>query len=240
MADVQHNTMSGTNLHQPGYVQSGDPGAVGAGIMWIDTSGGTGNWVTRVRNAGDTAWEVAGAGSDGSSGYSGHSGISGFSGATGSGGGGGGTSSNYVSTITNGDLASGKITIVHSLADTTPIVVLYDNLYNIILPDEVHVIDLNTIEVDLTSYGAIAGTWNIRVGGVSTTYALAITNGDLVAGVATITHNLGSPIPVVVVYNNSQYIIMPDNIQSTGALSVTVDLSSFGTLVGTWNIRVSV
>jgi hypothetical protein len=40
-----------------GYVQSTDPGAVGAGMLWIDTSDGTGLWKLRVRNAADTGWE---------------------------------------------------------------------------------------------------------------------------------------------------------------------------------------
>jgi len=53
-----HSAFSGDELHIPGYVQSDDPGAVGAGKLWVDTTGGTGAWVVKVRNAGDTAWEA--------------------------------------------------------------------------------------------------------------------------------------------------------------------------------------
>ncbi len=44
--------------HPPGYVQSGDPGAVGAYKVWVDTSGGTGAWAIKVRNAADSGWET--------------------------------------------------------------------------------------------------------------------------------------------------------------------------------------
>lgn len=49
--------------HPPGFVQSGDPGAVGAYKVWVDTSAGTGLWVTKVRNAADTGWETVGSSS---------------------------------------------------------------------------------------------------------------------------------------------------------------------------------
>jgi len=42
MATVGHKTLVGTELHVPGYLQSGDPGAVGTGKYWIDTSAGAG------------------------------------------------------------------------------------------------------------------------------------------------------------------------------------------------------
>ena len=50
MANVQHESLITANLHPPGYVQASDPGAVGAGKLWTDTSGGTGYWVTKMRN----------------------------------------------------------------------------------------------------------------------------------------------------------------------------------------------
>jgi hypothetical protein len=59
----KHQDLDTTDLHKPGYVQSSDPGAVGAGKQWIDTSGGTGNWVSKIRNATNSGWEsVSGGG----------------------------------------------------------------------------------------------------------------------------------------------------------------------------------
>ena len=156
MADIQHNSLETTNLHVPGYAQPSDPGAVGAGKMWTDTSGGAGFWVTKMRNATNTAWEVIGV-----SGYSGINGISGYSGYSGGGGGGGGNT--YLASIINGDLVGGVATVVHSLNSRTPLVGIYDNSYNLILPDGAHSTDLNTLTIDLSSYSPLTGTWYVRV-----------------------------------------------------------------------------
>lgn len=53
-----HDEVEGVGLHKLGYYGGSDPGAVGAGMAWIDTSGGTGNYQIKIRNAGDTDWEV--------------------------------------------------------------------------------------------------------------------------------------------------------------------------------------
>jgi hypothetical protein len=61
---VDHNTLDESEAHEIGYRQATDPGAVGAGISWIDTSGGTGAWVHKVRNAANDGWEIVGSSSD--------------------------------------------------------------------------------------------------------------------------------------------------------------------------------
>lgn len=65
-------------------------------------------------------------------------------------------------------------------------------------------------------------------------------NGDLVSGVLTVTHNWGltAPYPVfVAIFDNTNKQVLPS--QVTGATnSVQVDLSSFGTLTGTWGYRI--
>ena len=59
----EHSTLTPSEIHQPGYITNVDPGAVGAGKVWIDTSSGAGNWITKIRNAADTGWEtVSGSG----------------------------------------------------------------------------------------------------------------------------------------------------------------------------------
>lgn len=61
-------------------------------------------------------------------------------------------------------------------------------------------------------------------------------NGDLVAGVLTITHSKGlsAPYPVIVfIFDNNNKKIMPDEI--TGAAdTVLIDLTSYGAITGTW------
>lgn len=52
-----------TDVHKAAYVQDADPGAIGAGKLWLDTSGGTGTWTIKSRNAADSGWETVNAGS---------------------------------------------------------------------------------------------------------------------------------------------------------------------------------
>jgi hypothetical protein len=62
------------------------------------------------------------------------------------------------------------------------------------------------------------------------------TNASLTAGVLTITHNLALSAPYsiwVVIFDNTYKQVYPDEI--TGATNtVAIDLTSFGTLTGTW------
>ena len=56
-----HKNLTGeTATHPFAYKQSADPGAVGAGKGWIDTTSGP-PYQLKVRNSGDTAWETVGS-----------------------------------------------------------------------------------------------------------------------------------------------------------------------------------
>ena len=52
-----HKDLVTGDLHIPGYLDSSDPGAVGAGVLWVDTTGGVGAWVMKYRNSADDGWE---------------------------------------------------------------------------------------------------------------------------------------------------------------------------------------
>ncbi len=53
---VDHNNLVTTSLHPPGYKQTADPGAVGAGRQWAYDEYGDDNVVLNLRNAGDLGW----------------------------------------------------------------------------------------------------------------------------------------------------------------------------------------
>lgn len=55
---MEHKNLIDADLHEIGYSQSGDPGAIGAFKVWIDTTTATAFQV-KIRNAANTAWEVA-------------------------------------------------------------------------------------------------------------------------------------------------------------------------------------
>jgi hypothetical protein len=60
MANTQHAGLTGTNLHEAfHYVDASDPGAVGAGLYWLDTS--TTPYELKRRNATDDGWITVGA-----------------------------------------------------------------------------------------------------------------------------------------------------------------------------------
>lgn len=61
---TEHNTITGTGLHEAfHYVSASDPGAVGAGLYWLDTAADP--YVLKRRNAGNSAWVTIGASSGG-------------------------------------------------------------------------------------------------------------------------------------------------------------------------------
>lgn len=64
-------------------------------------------------------------------------------------------------TFTNATLSAGKLTITHSKGLSAPyciIVAIFNNDNKQIIPDEVTG-STNSVEIDLTSYGTLAGTW---------------------------------------------------------------------------------
>lgn len=60
MANIQHKLLATTDLHVPGYMGTDDPAdtyTMTAGMYWVDTTLGEGNWVVKVWNADTSAWE---------------------------------------------------------------------------------------------------------------------------------------------------------------------------------------
>jgi hypothetical protein len=70
-------------------------------------------------------------------------------------------------------------------------------------------------------------------------YVGTFTNASLTAGVLTINHTLGLSAPYAVsvsIFDNNAKQIIPDEVTGS-ANSVAVDLTSYGTLTGTWGYR---
>jgi len=89
------------------------------------------------------------------------------------------------------------------------------------------------------------GQWN-RTGATTTVgtvvgWQTEFTNADLTAGMVTFTHNISAEFDVVHVSikDNIHNFIECDDLKYTDPYSVTVDLSSFGTIPGTWAILVT-
>ena len=84
--------------------------------------------------------------------------------------------------------------------------------------------------------------WKSGVEGAEITLARVVqgtfTNATLVSGVLSITHNLDNQWPQVTVYDNNNKEINSDDTTATSATVATVDLTTFGTLSGTWRYTV--
>lgn len=62
MAVIHKNLTGDEAIHPSAYIQSADPGAVGADKQWVDTTSGSSlasGWLLKFRNAGNAAWTTA-------------------------------------------------------------------------------------------------------------------------------------------------------------------------------------
>ena len=71
----------------------------------------------------------------------------------------------YRKNFTAADLAGGILTVVHNLSQQYVIVQVSNNLNQVIGPDLITLTNTTTTTIDLTSFGAIPGTWCVIVRG---------------------------------------------------------------------------
>lgn len=72
----------------------------------------------------------------------------------------------------------------------------------------------------------------------TSTYRTSFTNGDLTTGILSVTHNLGEKYVGVHIYDNNDKQIIPDEISLQSTTALQIELGSYGTLSGTWNLVV--
>jgi hypothetical protein len=69
----------------------------------------------------------------------------------------------YTESFDNGDLGGGVIAITHSLGRRYTHVTVYDSSAIIVQPDSVTATSTSVTTIDLGSFGAITGTWNVVI-----------------------------------------------------------------------------
>lgn len=93
-------------------------------------------------------------------------------------------------------------------------------------------------------FALINGHYVTQSGGTSPSptlsyYRLAFTNGSLTGNILSVTHNLGIMyVAGVTVYDNNNQKIIPNEIMPLTANTLSVDLTTFTPLTGTWNLIV--
>jgi hypothetical protein len=65
--------------------------------------------------------------------------------------------------FTSADVLSNIVTIRHNMGMLYPSVTVYDNTKKQIIPDEVTVVNENTILLDITNFVPISGNWFARI-----------------------------------------------------------------------------
>ncbi len=74
-------------------------------------------------------------------------------------------------------------------------------------------------------------------GGGGNTATASFVDGDLAAGIYTFNHGLSVQFLAISVYDNNDIEVTPDDITATDSDNAAIDLSSYGTISGTWNVR---
>ena len=84
---------------------------------------------------------------------------------------------------------------------------------------------------------ANASTVASAIGAVTTSRIVRgnFTNAGLTSGSISLTHSLNQQFVLCQVFDENNQLVQPDNITMTSSTVATVDLSSFGTISGTWN-----
>lgn len=74
---------------------------------------------------------------------------------------------------------------------------------------------------------------------IARVYRTTFTNASLTAGVLTVTHNLGQQYVTATVVDNNAKVVLPDEITFSSTSALAIDLTSFGTLTGTWRVVIT-
>lgn len=102
--------------------------------------------------------------------------------------------------------------------------------------------ELSDVTISSPSSGQILsynGAQWVNSAPASTSYTEQFADGDLDSNdVIRITHNLGTSFPLVVVYDNSNNVIVPSEITYIGTNNVDLDFTGMTPLTGNYNVRV--
>lgn len=145
----------------------------------------------------------------------------------------------YTHSFVNKDLNNGKIIIHHNLDEKFVITQLYDNMGVQIQPNKLKILDENKLELDVSNYSKIVNVYNLKVVSMIATnnkFLKSFSNDDLNFGSINIVHNLKSQFPITKLYDNVGNEISPDSIQIVNATTINLDISSYGTIVGLYNL----
>ena len=170
--DIFRNALAGSSGTSGTSGSSGSSGISGSsgtsGTSGFGTSGSSGSSGTSGTSGSSgfsgTSGSSGFSGTSGSSGSSGSSGTSGSSGSSGTSGSSGSSGTSAIGmafsqTFTNDDLVDGILLVNHHLGNKYVVVSIYNNESKLIVSGDITLIDTHSLEIDLSGYGAIDGSW---------------------------------------------------------------------------------
>jgi hypothetical protein len=69
----------------------------------------------------------------------------------------------YEATFDNANLVGGVLSVTHGLSQKVVHVVVADNNFDVVVPDDVTFVNTTTTDIDLSSFAPITGTWTVRI-----------------------------------------------------------------------------
>jgi len=133
-----------------------------------------------------------------------------------------------------------EIYITHDLVNSFPIVTVYDESYNIVLPDIIESIDTNTIKLYFQTISGLTEQYSVCVYSYDQT-VLSYDNTDLDSITSELVVDLtGENIvnPIFQVYDQYNQLVIPENIIITAAEVYTFDFSN-NTTIDNFNITIA-
>ena len=73
------------------------------------------------------------------------------------------SSSRFLSTFEESNISGGELTVTHNLDEEYVSVTVFDNNKKVIKPDEITMVDANTLVVEFSTFQPITGTWRVLV-----------------------------------------------------------------------------
>lgn len=136
---------------------------------------------------------------------------------------------------------NGDLIINHDFDDNYPIVAVYTDTGEKLLPDYIELLDSNSLKVGMNSFAPFSD-YNYLVLSAqrsTTKYDVpSFADTDLVGGELVINHGLDTLTPAVLVFNDNNEQVLPDIITVSDNNTVVIDMTDFGTFTG-YRVRVA-
>jgi len=130
--------------------------------------------------------------------------------------------------VNSGSIGDGRVEVTGSLAATMG---LSGSLTQLVDGTSYLIAGAN-VSITSASNGAVT------INAFNDTFTTTFGDGDLVSGIFTANHNLNFQYATVIVYDNTNKQVIPDEVNAATANATDIDLSTFAPIPGTWTTTI--